>query len=168
MQAGPETVAAFIAEPVAGATLAAAVPCDEYWPAMAEVCRRHGVLVIADEVMTGFGRTGRWFGVDHWGVRPDIVDGRQGHRRAATCRSGSRRRAGEVFETVAAQGFVARVHVVAQRAGGGGRRARRCGGCATDGLVEREPRRWASGCSKRPHGGARRRARPWATSAASG
>ena len=71
--AGPGTVAAFVAEPIVGATLAAAVPPDGYWPAIAEVCRRHGVLLIADEVMTGFGRTGRWFGVDHWGVRPDIV-----------------------------------------------------------------------------------------------
>ncbi|HYF11537.1 MAG TPA: aminotransferase class III-fold pyridoxal phosphate-dependent enzyme, partial [Actinomycetota bacterium] len=53
---GPANVAAFIAEPVGGATLAAAVPSDDYWPAVVEVCHRHGVLVIADEVMTGFGR----------------------------------------------------------------------------------------------------------------
>jgi adenosylmethionine-8-amino-7-oxononanoate aminotransferase len=71
--AGPGQVAAFVAEPIVGATLAAAVPPEGYWPAIAEVCRRHGVLLIADEVMTGFGRTGRWFGVDHWGVRPDIL-----------------------------------------------------------------------------------------------
>jgi adenosylmethionine-8-amino-7-oxononanoate aminotransferase len=69
----PGTVAAFVAEPVAGAGLGAAVPPDDYWPAVTEVCRRHGVLVVADEVMTGFGRTGRWFGCDHWGVRPDIL-----------------------------------------------------------------------------------------------
>ncbi|MGH2590845.1 MAG: aspartate aminotransferase family protein [Actinomycetota bacterium] len=73
VEAGPSQVAAFIAEPVAGATLAAAVPTDDYWPAIVDVCRRHGVLVIADEVMTGFGRTGRWFGLDHWGVRADIL-----------------------------------------------------------------------------------------------
>ncbi|MBI3744975.1 MAG: aspartate aminotransferase family protein, partial [Chloroflexi bacterium] len=73
LAAEPGTVAAFVAEPIVGATLAAAVPPDGYWPAIAEVCRRHGVLVIADEVMTGFGRTGRWFGVDHWGTRPDIL-----------------------------------------------------------------------------------------------
>ncbi len=60
--AGPGTVAAFVGEPIVGATLGAAVPPDGYWPAIAEVCRRHGVLLIADEVMTGFGRTGRWFG----------------------------------------------------------------------------------------------------------
>src|SRR4051812_42350247 len=71
--AGPGTVAAFVAEPIVGATLAAAVPPDDYWPRIAEVCRRHGVLLIADEVMTGFGRTGRWFGLDHWGVRADIL-----------------------------------------------------------------------------------------------
>ncbi len=71
--AGPGTVAAFVAEPIVGATLAAAVPPDGYWPAIAEVCRRYGVVLIADEVMTGFGRTGRWFALDHWGVRPDIL-----------------------------------------------------------------------------------------------
>src|SRR6478609_10594893 len=71
--AGPRTVAAFVAEPIVGATLAAAVPPDGYWRAIADVCRRHGVLLIADEVMTGFGRTGRWFALDHWGVRPDIL-----------------------------------------------------------------------------------------------
>jgi adenosylmethionine-8-amino-7-oxononanoate aminotransferase len=71
--AGAGRVAAFVGEPVVGATLAAAVPPDDYWPRIAEVCRRHGVLLIADEVMTGFGRTGRWFGSDHWGLRPDIL-----------------------------------------------------------------------------------------------
>ena len=71
--AEPDTVAAFVAEPIVGATLAAVEPPDGYWPAIAEVCRSHGVLLIADEVMTGFGRTGRWFGLDHWAVRPDIL-----------------------------------------------------------------------------------------------
>jgi adenosylmethionine-8-amino-7-oxononanoate aminotransferase len=71
--AEPGSVAAFVAEPIVGATLAAAVPPDDYWPKIAEVCRRHGVLLIADEVMTGFGRTGTWFGLDHWGVTADIV-----------------------------------------------------------------------------------------------
>jgi adenosylmethionine-8-amino-7-oxononanoate aminotransferase len=103
--AGPSTVAAFIAEPVAGATLAAAAPSDDYWPAVAEVCRRHGVLLIADEVMTGFGRTGRWFGVDHWGVRPDVVTVGKGSTSGyfpfgfAACSGG-------VFETVRETGFV--------------------------------------------------------------
>ena len=71
--ADPGTVAAFVAEPIVGATLGVVVPPDGYWPAIVEVCRRHGVLLIADEVMTGFGRTGRWFGVDHWAVRPDLL-----------------------------------------------------------------------------------------------
>jgi adenosylmethionine-8-amino-7-oxononanoate aminotransferase len=76
--AEPGTVAAFVAEPIVGAALAAAVPPDGYWPAIAEVCRRYGVLLIADEVMTGFGRTGRWFGMDHWAIRPDILVGAKG------------------------------------------------------------------------------------------
>jgi adenosylmethionine-8-amino-7-oxononanoate aminotransferase len=76
--AGPGTVAAFVAEPIVGATLAAAVPPDGYWAAIAQVCQRHGVLLLADEVMTAFGRTGTWFGVDHWGVRPDILVGAKG------------------------------------------------------------------------------------------
>jgi hypothetical protein len=71
--AEPDSVAAFVAEPIVGATLGAVEPPDGYWPAIAEVCRRYGVLLIADEVMTGFGRTGRWFGLDHWRVRPDIL-----------------------------------------------------------------------------------------------
>ena len=73
VEAGEGRVAAFVGEPVVGATLAAAVPPDGYWPRIADVCRRHGVLLIADEVMTGFGRTGRWFGSDHWGLRPDLL-----------------------------------------------------------------------------------------------
>ena len=71
--AGPGTVAAFVGEPIVGATLGAAEPPSGYWPAIAEVCRRHGVLLIADEVMTGFGRTGAWFAMDHYGVRPDLL-----------------------------------------------------------------------------------------------
>jgi adenosylmethionine-8-amino-7-oxononanoate aminotransferase len=71
--AEPRSVAAFVAEPIVGATLAAVEPPDGYWPAIAAVCARHGVLLIADEVMTGFGRTGRWFGLDHWNVRPDLL-----------------------------------------------------------------------------------------------
>ncbi len=65
--------AAFIFEPVSGATLGAAVPPDGYLREVAEICARYGVLLIADEVMTGMGRTGRNFAVDHWGVVPDIM-----------------------------------------------------------------------------------------------
>jgi adenosylmethionine-8-amino-7-oxononanoate aminotransferase len=70
---GPETVAAVIAEPVVGSTAGAVVPPREYWPRLSEICRRYGVLLIADEVMTGFGRTGRRFAVEHWGVTPDLL-----------------------------------------------------------------------------------------------
>jgi adenosylmethionine-8-amino-7-oxononanoate aminotransferase len=104
-QAPERSVAAFIAEPVAGATLGAAVPCDDYWPAMVEVCRRHGVLVIADEVMTGVGRTGRWFGCDHWGVRPDIVTAGKGTT-SGYVPFGFAAASGEVFEALATTGFV--------------------------------------------------------------
>jgi adenosylmethionine-8-amino-7-oxononanoate aminotransferase len=65
--------AAFIFEPVSGATLGAVVPPPGYLQEVAEVCRRHGVLLIADEVMTGMGRTGRNFAVEHWDVAPDIL-----------------------------------------------------------------------------------------------
>jgi adenosylmethionine-8-amino-7-oxononanoate aminotransferase len=75
---GPDSVAAFVAEPVGGSTAGALVPPEGYWPRVAEICRRHGVLLIADEVMTGFGRTGRKFAVDHWGVVPDLLVGGKG------------------------------------------------------------------------------------------
>jgi hypothetical protein len=71
--ADPGTVAAFVAEPIVGATLGAVEPPPGYWPAIADVCRRHGALLIADEVMTGFGRTGAWFGLTHYGVQPDLL-----------------------------------------------------------------------------------------------
>jgi adenosylmethionine-8-amino-7-oxononanoate aminotransferase len=70
---GAETVAALIAEPVVGSTAGAVVPPREYWPRVAEICREHGVLLIMDEVMTGFGRTGKRFAVEHWGLAPDIL-----------------------------------------------------------------------------------------------
>lgn len=70
---GPETVAAFIAEPIGGAASGAAVPPDGYWTAIRAVCDEYGVLIIADEVMTGFGRTGRWFASEHFGLEPDII-----------------------------------------------------------------------------------------------
>lgn len=65
--------AAFVFEPVSGATLGAAVPPPGYLAKVAEICRKHGVLLIADEVMTGMGRSGRNFAVDHWAVAPDIL-----------------------------------------------------------------------------------------------
>ncbi len=65
--------AAFIFEPVSGATLGAVLPPQGYLNSVQDVCRKHGVLLIADEVMTGMGRTGRNFAVEHWGVKPDIM-----------------------------------------------------------------------------------------------
>ena len=72
VEEGPETVAAVTAEPVSFSA-GVAVPAPEYWPALREICDRHGVLLIADEVITGWGRTGKWFGVEHWGVVPDLM-----------------------------------------------------------------------------------------------
>ena len=71
--AGPDTVAAFIAEPVIGAAGAALIAPPDYWATVSEVCRAYGVLTIADEVMTGFGRTGRRWGHEHDGWVPDIL-----------------------------------------------------------------------------------------------
>ena len=68
----PDTVAAFIAEPIQGAG-GVIVPPANYWPLVREVCDRYGVLLIADEVVTGFGRSGSMFGSRGWGVRPDIM-----------------------------------------------------------------------------------------------
>jgi adenosylmethionine-8-amino-7-oxononanoate aminotransferase len=70
---GPSKVAAFIAEPIGGAASGAAAPPEGYWEAIRRVCDEHGVLIVADEVMTGFGRTGRWFASEHYGLEPDIM-----------------------------------------------------------------------------------------------
>lgn len=72
LREGPDTVAAFIAEPVQGAGGIIVAP-DDYFPRVREVCVKHDVLFIADEVITGFGRTGRWFALERWGVQPDIL-----------------------------------------------------------------------------------------------
>ncbi|HEY7067283.1 MAG TPA: aspartate aminotransferase family protein [Chloroflexota bacterium] len=69
----PDTVAAFIAEPVVGATLGSAPAPPGYFQRIRQICDRYDVLFIADEVMTGFGRTGRRFGVEHWDVVPDLM-----------------------------------------------------------------------------------------------
>src|SRR5256886_7283264 len=68
-----ETAAGLIFEPVVGATLGAAVPPEGYVAHIAATCRRNGILLIADEVMTGMGRTGKPFATQHWGVDPDII-----------------------------------------------------------------------------------------------
>jgi adenosylmethionine-8-amino-7-oxononanoate aminotransferase len=69
---GPETVAAIIAEPVIGSG-GVIVPPPTYFPRLREICDRHDVLLIADEVITGFGRTGNWFGLGHWNTKPDLM-----------------------------------------------------------------------------------------------
>ena len=69
---GPENVAAFIGEPVQGAG-GVIIPPAGYWPRVEAICRRHGILLVCDEVICGFGRLGRWFGYQHFEVTPDIV-----------------------------------------------------------------------------------------------
>jgi putrescine---pyruvate transaminase len=72
LREGPDTVAAFIAEPIHGGG-GVIYPTDDYFPRVREICTRHQVLFIADEVITGFCRTGRWFAMGHWNVQPDMV-----------------------------------------------------------------------------------------------
>ena len=69
---GPEEIAAIFLEGVVGSN-GIIVPPDEYWPRMREICDKYGILLISDEVMSGFGRTGKWFAVDNWDVTPDII-----------------------------------------------------------------------------------------------
>lgn len=72
LQEGANTVAAFIAEPIQGAG-GVLVPPDDYFPRIREICDKYEILLISDEVITGFGRTGSWFGLEHWGIEPDIM-----------------------------------------------------------------------------------------------
>jgi len=72
MYEGGHTIAGFILEPVVG-TNGVLIPPDGYLQGVREICDRHGILLIADEVMSGFGRTGRWWAVDHWDVVPDLL-----------------------------------------------------------------------------------------------
>ena len=102
---GPETIAAFIAEPVIGSSLVGVVPPADYYQRIREICDKNDILFIADEVLAGYGRTGRNFSIDHWGVQPDILTAGKGvgsgyvpiaacvvsERVAATIRDGSGR-----------------------------------------------------------------------------
>jgi adenosylmethionine-8-amino-7-oxononanoate aminotransferase len=72
-QVGAQYVAAFLAEPIGGTGTACMAPVPEYYPMVREICDKHDVLFIDDEVICGFGRTGKWFGIEHWGVNPDMV-----------------------------------------------------------------------------------------------
>jgi adenosylmethionine-8-amino-7-oxononanoate aminotransferase len=112
-------VAAFVAEAVGGATLGACVPPGDYWEAVAAVCRRHGVLLVVDEVMSGFGRTGALFALEHWGVTADIVvagkGASSGYWPLGLCVA-----SGEVFESVGdsfVHGFTFSHHPVGAAAG---------------------------------------------------
>ena len=77
-QVGPQYVSAFIAESIGGAGTAGMVPVPEYYPMIREICDKHDVLFIDDEVIAGFGRTGKWFGIEHWGVSPDMITSAKG------------------------------------------------------------------------------------------
>ncbi|MGI9236777.1 MAG: aspartate aminotransferase family protein [Woeseiaceae bacterium] len=71
-EVGPDRVAAFIGEPIQGAG-GVIVPPESYWPEVQRICDDYGILLISDEVITGFGRLGKWFGADHFGIRPDFM-----------------------------------------------------------------------------------------------
>jgi putrescine aminotransferase len=71
-EVGVDKVAAFIGEPVQGAG-GAVIPPDSYWPEIQKICDEYGILLVADEVITGFGRLGHWFGSQHYGIRPDLM-----------------------------------------------------------------------------------------------
>lgn len=72
MEVGPERVAAFVGEPIQGAG-GVIIPPETYWPEVARICKEYDVLLVTDEVICGFGRLGRWFGADHYGVQPDLM-----------------------------------------------------------------------------------------------
>jgi putrescine aminotransferase len=71
-EVGAHRVAAFIGEPIQGAG-GVIIPPDSYWPEIQRICDRHGILLVADEVICGFGRTGHWFGSNLYGIRPDLM-----------------------------------------------------------------------------------------------
>ena len=71
-EGGAKRVAGFMAEPIVGGN-GVVVPPDGYWQKVREICDRYDMLMMVDEVMTGFGRTGRWFAIEHWGVVPDVI-----------------------------------------------------------------------------------------------
>jgi putrescine---pyruvate transaminase len=73
LELGPDNVAAFIGEPIQGAA-GVLIPPSTYWPEIQRICRKYGVLIISDEVICGFGRTGNWFGFETYGYEPDIIN----------------------------------------------------------------------------------------------
>lgn len=97
---GPDTIAAFIIEPIPGGG-GVLIPPDGYLQGVREICDRHGILLIADEIMSGFGRTGKWFAVDHWGIEPDMMTMAKGLTSAYVQLGavGMRRSIAEAFES---------------------------------------------------------------------
>ncbi len=73
LREGPDTIAAFVGEPLNGSSGGAIEPGPRYWPMVQEICRRHGILIVSDEVMVGYGRTGKRFACEHYGLEPDIM-----------------------------------------------------------------------------------------------
>lgn len=73
LEQGPENVAAFVVEPIVGASIGALVPPEDYFSVIQETCRKYGIFLILDEVMTGFGRTGKLFAYEHWDIEADMV-----------------------------------------------------------------------------------------------
>ena len=73
LQTGPENVSAFVAEPLVLGGVAAAIPPKDYYPLVREICDKYDVLFITDEIITGFGRSGRYFAIEHWDVVPDMI-----------------------------------------------------------------------------------------------
>jgi putrescine aminotransferase len=102
---GPDNIAAFIAEPELGVGGMIAPP-PEYWPIVREICTKYDVLLIADEVMTGFGRTGKMFAIEHWAVKPDIMTLAKGIT-SAYIPFGAVAFSSEIWETLNGRSFVA-------------------------------------------------------------
>lgn len=103
-QIGGENVAAFIAEPVVGAALGAVPAPDGYFQVIRGICDRHDVLFIADEVMTAWGRLGSWFGIEQWGITPDIIATAKGMASGYTAIAATIARE-EVWQTIADRGL---------------------------------------------------------------
>ena len=101
---GADTIAAFIAEPELG-TGGMIAPPPEYWPLIREICTKYEILLIVDEVMTGFGRTGKMFAVEHWGIKPDIMTLAKGIT-SAYLPFGAVAFSGDIWDTLKGKNFV--------------------------------------------------------------
>ena len=129
---GPHRIAGFVGEPVSNSA-GVHVPDADYWPRLRSICDRHGILLIVDEVVTGFGRTGRMFGIEHWGVVPDIMTIAKGATSgyAPLGAAIARRHIGEAFRPGPAEAFQ---HVVTY----GGHAAACAAALANIAIIERE------------------------------